>query len=138
MFSVKEVAQKLNLTEHTIRFYTDRDLIPTIKRDKNNNRIFDQESMNWLKGVKFLKESGMSIKDIKSYNDLCLLGDATIPDRLEIILNRKEIAVAQLEELKKSVEFLENKAKKYEEIIKGEKITTDKMNPKYWNADLVK
>ncbi|WP_025092724.1 MerR family transcriptional regulator [Bacillus safensis] len=132
MYSVKEVAQKLNLTEHTIRYYTDRNLIPSIKRDKNNNRVFDQESINWLIGVRFLKESGMSIKEIKAYNDLCLVGDSTIPERLEIILNRKKQAVMQLEEIKKSADYLEQKAKQYDDIIKGKGLAIDKMNPNKW------
>lgn len=41
MYTVKEVAKCLNLTEHTIRYYTDKGLVPSIKRDKNNTRIFN-------------------------------------------------------------------------------------------------
>lgn len=39
MYTVKEVAKLLGLTEHTIRYYTDKGLVPTIQRDKNNIRL---------------------------------------------------------------------------------------------------
>ncbi|WP_371364628.1 putative HTH-type transcriptional regulator [Sporomusa rhizae] len=117
MYTVKEVAQKLNLTEHTIRFYTDKGLVPNIQRDKYNNRLFDEESLNWLIRVKYLKDCGMSIKDVKHFVDLYLDGDSSILLRYEIILKYKEIAQEQLEEATRRVEFMEKKAKRYREII---------------------
>jgi DNA-binding transcriptional MerR regulator len=42
MYTVKEVAQKTNLTVHTIRFYTDKGLIPNVQRNKNNARLFEE------------------------------------------------------------------------------------------------
>jgi DNA-binding transcriptional MerR regulator len=117
MYTVKEVAQKINLTEHTIRFYTDKGLVPNIQRDKYNTRLFDEASLNWLIRVKYLKDCGMSIKDIKHYVDLYLEGDSSILPRYEIILKYKEIAREQLEEATRRVTFMEKKAKHYLEII---------------------
>ncbi|MGC7873263.1 MerR family transcriptional regulator [Desulfosporosinus sp. SYSU MS00001] len=117
MYTVKEIAQKTNLTEHTIRYYTDKGLVPNIQRDKYNNRLFDEESLNWLIRVKYLKDCGMSIKDIKHFVDLYLEGDSSIPLRYEIILKYKEIAREQLEEAIRRVEFMEEKAKRYHKII---------------------
>ncbi|KLU63642.1 HTH-type transcriptional regulator AdhR [Desulfosporosinus acididurans] len=117
MYTVKEIAQKTNLTEHTIRYYTDKGLVPNIQRDKHNNRLFDEESLNWLIRVKYLKDCGMSIKDIKHFVDLYLEGDSSIPLRYEIILKYKEIAREQLEEAIRRVEFMEEKAKRYHRII---------------------
>ena len=46
MLTVKEVSKKFNISEYTLRYYTDENLIPSIKRDKNNIRVFDEESLN--------------------------------------------------------------------------------------------
>jgi len=127
---VKEVAQLLELTEHTIRYYTDKGLVPSVQRDKNNNRLFDDESINWLTGVKYLKQCGMSVKDIKTYVDLCLEGDATIEERYEIILKQKEIALQRLEEAKRTAEYMEEKAKHYLDIINH--VIPDDTNPGKW------
>ncbi|MCM3728828.1 MerR family transcriptional regulator [Neobacillus cucumis] len=130
MYTVKEVAKLLDLTEHTVRFYTDKGLVPTLKRDKNNNRLFDEESINWLTGVKYLKQCGMTVEDIKTYVDLCLKGDSTIQERYEIILKQKEIAEAQLEEAKRTVKFMDEKANHYLDIIN--KVIPDDTNPGKW------
>ncbi|MED4040218.1 MerR family transcriptional regulator (plasmid) [Niallia taxi] len=42
----------IRLTQHTFRCYTDKGLVPNLKRDKNNNRIFNDENMNFLRGAK--------------------------------------------------------------------------------------
>ena len=130
MYTVKEVAKLLDLTEHTVRFYTDKGLVPTLKRDKNNNRLFDEESINWLTGVKYLKQCGMTVEDIKTYVDLCLKGDSTIQERYEIILKQKEIAEAQLEEAKRTVKYMDEKASHYLDIIN--KVIPDDTNPGKW------
>lgn len=132
MYTVKEVSKLLDLTEHTVRFYTDKGLVPSVKRDKNNNRLFDQESINWLIGVKFLKQCGMSVENIKSYVDLCLKGNSTIQERYEIILKQKEIAQAQLEEAKRTVKYMEEKASHYLDIING--VMPDDTNPGDWES----
>ncbi|WP_338452701.1 MerR family transcriptional regulator [Niallia oryzisoli] len=41
---------------------------------KNNSRLFNDESINWLIGVKHLKQFGMTVEDIKTYVDLNVLG----------------------------------------------------------------
>ena len=124
------MAKLLDLTEHTVRFYTDKGLVPTLKRDKNNNRLFDEESINWLTGVKYLKQCGMTVEDIKTYVDLCLKGDSTIQERYEIILKQKEIAEAQLEEAKRTVKYMDEKASHYLDIIN--KVIPDDTNPGKW------
>jgi DNA-binding transcriptional MerR regulator len=130
MYTVKEVAKLLDLTEHTVRYYTDKGLVPSVQRDKNNNRLFDDESINWLRGIKYLKQCGMSVKDIKTYVDLCLEGDSTIHERYEIILKQKAVALAQLEEAKRRVKYLEDKANHYLDIINH--VIPDDTNPGKW------
>lgn len=135
MYTVKEVAQLMNLTEHTIRYYTDKGLVPSVKRDKNNNRLFDEESINWLIGIKYLKATGMSIEYIKEYVDLCLKGDSTVLERYEIILNQKIIAEAQLEEAEKRVKYMRQKAKHYSDIVNNR--IPDDTNPGQWDKNLI-
>ncbi|MFD1178386.1 MerR family transcriptional regulator [Paenibacillus puldeungensis] len=130
MYTVKDVSKLLDLTEHTVRYYTDQGLVPSIQRDQNNNRLFDDESINWLTGVKYLKQCGMSVKDIKTYVNLCLKGDSTIQKRYEMILEQKAAALAQLEEAKQRVKYMEDKANHYLDII--QQALPDDTNPGKW------
>ncbi|WP_068504318.1 MerR family transcriptional regulator [Paenibacillus kribbensis] len=133
MYSVKDVAKRLNITEHTIRFYTDKGLVPNLKRDKNNNRVFTDESINWLIGAKNLKKCGMSVEEIKTYVELCLEGESRIHERYEIIRKQKEAALAQLEEAKLRAEFIIEKEKHYLDIIN--QVIPDDTNPAVWEKD---
>ncbi|MEK4670791.1 MerR family transcriptional regulator [Niallia sp. FSL R7-0271] len=131
MYTVKEVAKLLDITSHTVRYYTDKGLVPNLQRDKNNNRIFKDDSINWLRGAKNLKKSGMSVDDIKKYVELCLEGDSTIPERFEIILKQKELVLKQLEEAKLMAEYILNKEKHYRNIMN--QVIPDDTNPALWH-----
>lgn len=130
MYTIAEVANIVGITKHTIRYYTDLGLVPNLKRDKNNNRLFDEASLNWLIGVTRLKNCGMSVKDIKAYNELCLLGDQTIEERYEIILRQKEKADSQLAKAQEVSAFLEKKIEHYSKIV--DKVIPDNTNPSKW------
>lgn len=130
MHTVKEAAQITGLTEHAVRFYTDKGLVPSVQRNENNIRMFDEESINWLHGVKCLKQSGMPIEVIKMYVDLCLEGDSTIPQRYKLMMEHKEAARAKLEEAKRHVAHLEEKTDLYQAIL--ERRSPDTTNPGNW------
>ncbi|TPR22246.1 MerR family transcriptional regulator [Apilactobacillus timberlakei] len=127
---IKNVAKIVGLNENTIRYYSDNGLIPNIKRDKNNHRIFDEEAINWLIGDKRMREAGMSINDLKEYVDLCLKGKSTIKKRYQIIQNLKSQAQNQLKEAQQRVDYLSKKSDIYEKGIINN--SQDILNPKKW------
>ncbi|WP_182187609.1 MerR family transcriptional regulator [Pectinatus frisingensis] len=131
MYTIKEVSQKTHLTPYTIRFYTDKGLVPNIQRNKNNTRLFNEESIEWLIRVKYLKDCGMPIKVIKHYVDLYLEGTDSLLPRYKIILEYTHLAQKQLEDAKKRVKFMQHKVKHYTELInKTNGNTSDIINTK--------
>ncbi|GBF75556.1 MerR family transcriptional regulator [Paenibacillus sp. 598K] len=130
MHTVKEAAQLTGLTEHAIRFYTDKGLVPSVQRNPNNIRLFDEESINWLHGVRCLKQSGMPIETIKTYVDLCLKGESTLQERCSLMREHQEAALSKLEEAKRHVAHLEQKVALYEAILDNR--SPDTMNPANW------
>ena len=131
MYTVKEIAKLLNMSEHSVRYYCDMGLVPSLKRNKNGNRIFDEESKNWLIGIKNLRGSGMSIKAIQEYVKLCLEGDSTIEKRYEIIIDQKEQLEKKLKEIHEQYEYLKFKSNMYLDIIN--KQIPDTSNPALWS-----
>jgi DNA-binding transcriptional MerR regulator len=130
MHTVKEAALITGLTEHAVRFYTDKGLVPSVQRNQNNIRMFDEESINWLHGIKCLKQSGMPIEVIKRYVDFCLEGDSTIPQRYALMMEHKEDALVKLEEAKLHVAHLEQKTALYQDILQRRSLDTT--NPSNW------
>ncbi|GFZ31095.1 hypothetical protein CSC2_16210 [Clostridium zeae] len=132
MYTVKEISKLLDMTEHTVRYYTDMGLVPTLKRDKNGNRLFDEQSKNWLIGIKNLRGSGMSIQAVKDYVDLCLKGESTIEIRYEIILEQKKKIEEQLKEMNERYKYIENKVTWYLDIMNHR--IPDNSNPGEWST----
>lgn len=130
MYTIKKVAELLEMTEYTIRFYSDKDLIPTLKRDKNNNRIFDESDLNWLIVIKYLRSTGMTIIDIKEYITLCMQGANTINQRHEIMLRQQKKAEETLKEAKRATDFINHKVKIYEDLMSNSE--KDLTNPANW------
>ncbi|OWA34543.1 MerR family transcriptional regulator [Saccharibacillus sp. O16] len=130
MYTVKEAARRTGLTEHAIRFYTDKGLVPSVQRDEHNVRMFDEQSIDWLYGIRCLKQSGMSIETMKTYVDLCLEGEATVARRSAIMLELKQQAIAELEEANRRIAHLEEKTALYEAIL--EQRSLDTTNPGTW------
>lgn len=127
MYTIKEVAKLMDISEHTLRFWAKSGFFPSITRDSNNVRLFSEHDLGWVKIVKCLRAVGTENKAIKRYIDLCMVGDSTIPERFGIIKATKIKALQQMEDLKKQLELLDYKENYYENLIKNNK--KDKYNP---------
>ncbi len=129
MYTIKEVAEKMDISEHTLRFWAKSGFFPFITRDKNNIRQFSEKDLDWVKIVKCLRSVGTENKAIKRYIDLCIIGDSTIKERYKIILDTKKKALLQMEELQKQLSLLDFKEKFYENLIENNlKDTWNPMN----------
>ena len=119
MYTIKEVAEKMDISEHTLRFWAKSGFFPFVKRNQNNIRQFPDNDLEWVKIVKCLRSVGTENKAIKRYIDLCIVGDSTIEERYKIILDTKEKALMQMDELKKQLAILEYKENFYKNLIKN-------------------
>ncbi len=127
MYTIKEVAEKMDVSEHTLRFWAKSGFFPFVTRDKNNIRMFSEDDLNWVKIVKCLRSVGTESRLVKRYVDLCIVGDSTINERYEIIKATKEKALKQMEELNKQLEMLDYKEDYYKNLIKNN--LNDNWNP---------
>lgn len=127
MYTIKEVADKMEVSEHTLRFWAKSGFFPFITRDENNIRRFSEDDLGWVKIVKCLRSVGVDNKSVKRYVDLCVKGDETIKERYEIICATKAKAQTQMAELKKQLELLDYKENYYQNLIKNN--LNDEWNP---------
>ena len=127
MYTIKEVADMMEISEHTLRFWAKSGFFPFVKRNHNNIRIFSDDDLGWVKIVKCLRSVGTENKAIKKYIDLCIVGDSTISERYEIIKSTKEKAVKQMQDLQKQLDLLDYKEEYYQNLIKHN--LTDEWNP---------
>ncbi|MBQ7196431.1 MAG: MerR family transcriptional regulator [Synergistaceae bacterium] len=113
-YSIKEMSKMTGLAPSALRYYDKQGLLPTLKRDENNVRIFSDDDVRGLRVISCLKRSGLSIKDIKKFIDAVEQGDEALDKRLEIFTNRREILKQELEELQEISDMIEYKCWYYE------------------------
>lgn len=123
MYTVKEVAELLGVSVHTVRYYDDRGLIPETKRNSANQRLFDDTDVEWLFVSLTLKNTGLSLKDVKYYIELYGQGDSTLPERYEIMRTQKEKTLQEMEELRLRLAVLDRKIDHYGKLLAGEEDT---------------
>lgn len=119
MYSMKETCEKVGMTYETLKYYCNEGLIPNVKRDRNNYRIFDDNNISWITSLSCLKNCGMSISEMKEYLNLCLQGESTIPQRKEILAIKKQDLIKKQEELQKSIDFIDWKQNFYDNVLDG-------------------
>ncbi len=119
MYTIKEVAKKMDISEHTLRFWAKSGFFPFIQRNENNIRLFSDTDLEWVKIVKCLRSVGTENKAIKKYIDLCIIGDSTISERYEIIRKTKQKALQQMQDLKQQLDLLDYKEQFYQNLIKN-------------------
>ncbi len=116
-----QVCKETDLTYQALKFYCNEGLIPNVKRDKNNRRIFDEKDVKWIKDLVCLKKCGMSIQEMKEYLNLCLQGETTIPQRKIMLKNKQEALQASIQMLKASVDYIDWKQNFYDEVLSGKR-----------------
>ena len=121
MYTMMQTCKETNLTYQTLKFYCNEGLVPNVKRDKNNRRIFDEHDVAWIKSLSCLKNCGMSIKDMKKYLNLCLQGTSTIHERKQILNQKRKELLEQIKNLESSIQYIDHKQQFYDDVLSGKK-----------------
>ena len=118
-YTIGQVAQKTGLTTHTLRYYDKENLLPKIRKNSAGIRRYTDEDLNHLAILECLKATGLQLKDIKHYFDLCLQGEKTLQERRELFCRQKARLEQQMQELQQNMERINFKIRYYDEAFKG-------------------
>ncbi len=126
-YTVKDVAEMMELSTYTIRYYENSGLVPGVDRTSGNIRMFSEYSLSWLRLVHCLRATGLPVEGVKHYIKLCHIGEASIPERAAIIFAQERSLKQQLKALNRQMEVLKYKKHFYEQLLEGRE--TDRCNP---------
>ena len=116
---MKEACTLTNMTYENLKFYCNEGLVPNVKRDRRNYRVFDEHDIKWIQSLNCLKSCGMSIAEMKQYLALCMEGEGTIPERKVILAEKKETLLQSITELQKAVAYIDWKQRFYDDVLSG-------------------
>ncbi|WP_138493386.1 MerR family transcriptional regulator [Paenibacillus pinistramenti] len=113
MLTIGQAAKEVGLNIGAIRFYERKGLLEPAARSGQNNRLYTEDQLNWLIFIKCLRETGMSVEDIKNYHDKVQEGTATLPERIRLIQEQKQKLLEDIEQKKAQLVHLEHKLERY-------------------------
>ncbi|MGP7815621.1 MerR family transcriptional regulator [Niallia sp. 01092] len=117
-FSIKEVAAKVGLPTHTIRYYEQEGLLPFVKRDENGNRIFDEEDVTWLEFILCLRKTDIALSELRKVVELTQEGECTIALRKQIFEKHKEKMMEKQRDLDIAFRKIDSKIEYYDKLEK--------------------
>ena len=116
MYTIKQVAQKTKLTEHTIRYYDREGLIPLLSRTPSGIRQFSEDDLEWINLICCLRNSGMPVQEIKEFMHLCLKGEHSIEERKALLVKHRAHILEEIKNLDNSLAIINYKIEHYKEI----------------------
>ncbi|RQW09568.1 MerR family transcriptional regulator [Paenibacillus rhizophilus] len=82
-----------------MRYYEKEGILPFIKRNESGIRMYEEEHIDWLKFICCLRDTGMSISQLKDFVELTVQGDGTTEQRIQMLELQKKTVQEQVNTL---------------------------------------
>lgn len=119
MYTMKDACEKTGLAYETLKFYCNQGLVPNVKRDGQNRRVFDDRDIAWINSLNCLKNCNMGIAEMKEYIALCLEGEKTIPERKTILEAKQKALEAERKRIEEAIAYIDWKQGFYDDVLSG-------------------
>lgn len=104
-YTVGEMAKILHVAPSTLRYYDKEGLLPFVERSSGGIRLFKDSDFEWLSMIECMKQTGMPM----TFIDLCMAGDSTISERLNLIRRQQKAVLTQMAQLQSTLDMLDYK-----------------------------
>ncbi|GEN94511.1 MerR family transcriptional regulator [Pediococcus ethanolidurans] len=112
-YTIKEVAQKFDLSIYTLRFYDKQGLLPFVQRNEAGYRVFTDTDLSLIKTICCLKDTDMKIRDIRQYIDYVMAGPCTIKQREQLLTKQRNKVLAKQQQLTENLKEIDYKLQIY-------------------------
>ena len=128
--TIKEVCEKYNISQDTLRYYEKAGMIPPVPRTEGGIRNYGEEELGWIEMALCMRNAGLSVEAMSRYLALYRMGDETISDRLKLLSEQLEILTEQRKRIDETMDLLTYKVERYREAEKTGKLVWDKEDAK--------
>ena len=112
-YSIGDMSRETGLSVSTLRYYEKLGLLAPVPRSAGNIRQYGEADLERLRMLECLKNTGMALKDIRTFFSWCDEGDATLPARYQMFLERRAETLRQISLLQKELRHIEYKCEFY-------------------------
>lgn len=121
--TIKEVSEKFSITQDTLRYYERVGMIPPVTRTPGGIRNYSEEDLKWVELAICMRGAGLPIEVMIEYVKLFQEGDATIPARLQLLIDQREALLEQRRQIDATLNRLDYKISRYEIAVETGKLT---------------
>lgn len=116
--TIKEVSQKYNISQDTLRYYERVGLIPPVPRTEGGIRNYGEKDLNWVELTLCMRSAGVPVEALIEYNRLYQMGDATFAARRDLLQEQLDALEEQKAQLEKTMTRLKYKISRYDEAVR--------------------
>ena len=117
MYTIGQISEMFQIPVSTLRYYDKEGLFPGLDR-AGGIRKFTEKELEALRVIECLKQSGLEIREIKTFMEWCSEGSSTYPQRKALFDRQEEAVKAEMRRLEKTLAMIRYKRWYYEEAIK--------------------
>lgn len=121
--TIKEVSEKYNISQDTLRYYERIGMIPEISRTPGGIRNYEESDLGWVELAICMRSAGLPIEALIEYVKLYQQGDTTFAARLQLLQEQRESLEKQKAQLEKAINKLNYKISRYEVAVQTGKLT---------------
>lgn len=114
---IAEVSAQYGLSSDTLRYYERVGLIPTVNRNESGVRDYNEIDLRRVEFIKCMRSAGLPIEVLIDYVALVQQGDKTIAARKEMLVEQRDLLVARMNEMQKTLDILNYKIEVYENAV---------------------
>lgn len=114
--TIKEVSEKYNISQDTLRYYEKEGLINPVPR-VSGIRNYGKAEIDNIEFIICMRNAGLPVNVLKEYINLIRQGNKTAEKRRELLIEQREIVKKRLEDLNKAYERLNYKIDSYSSVI---------------------
>lgn len=116
--TIKEVSERYEISQDTLRYYERVGMIPTVTRTAGGIRNYSEEDLRWVGLAKCMRSAGLPVEAMIEYVRLFQEGDSTIPARLQLLIDQREALLEQRRQIDETLDRLNYKISRYEEAVR--------------------
>lgn len=124
--TIKQVSEKYNLSQDTLRYYERVGMIPPVTRTSGGIRNYTPEDLGWVELALCMRSAGLPVEAMVEYVKLSQMGNSTFAARLQLLQEQKEALWAQRRQIDTTLERLDYKISRYQEAVKTGKLNWEK------------
>lgn len=109
---IGEVVARTGLSADALRYYERAGLLSP-HRDSGGRRRYDSDCLHLLDVLLCLRRTGMPVRDVREFADLVRTGAGTVPQRVALLADHRQVVVAHIDSLRRDLARIEDKIASY-------------------------